>query len=128
MNYELKKLDIWSCVKIAFFLNGVMGLFVGILYALFFAFFSTFLRGLGGAEFEGLTPAFTGFLSIFMIIFLAFFYAVIGAIATAILVWIYNLLAKLLGGIKINFQPEGTTIPVPPTPPTEEKKGFYKYE
>jgi hypothetical protein len=126
MVFELKKLEVWSCVKIAFFLYGVLGLIVGIFYAIFLAFFSTFLRNFGGADFESLTPAFTGFLGIFMIIFLAFFYAVIGAIATAVMVWIYNLLAKLIGGIKMNFQQEGTIAQVPPS--SQEKQGFYKYE
>jgi hypothetical protein len=130
MVYEIKKLDVWSCVKIAFVLFGVIGLIFGIFYAMILSMVSGFLSQMSG-EFQSLGGLFTGALGIFMIFFLAIFYAVMGAVVTAILTWIYNLLARGLGGVRFHLEPEKAIVSAasPQKPESEEGMlGKYKYE
>ena len=130
MIYEIKRIDVWSCVKIAFILFGILGLLFGIFYALMLSAMLGFLSQMGG-EFQSLRGMFTGILGIFMIFFLAIFYAVIGAVVTAILGWLYNLLARGLGGVKFLLETEKSNVSTasPQKPESEEGMlGKYKYE
>ena len=125
MVFELKRIDVWTCTKIAFFLYGILGLLFGLLYALILAMVGSVLGPLSGGELGSLGGLFTGALGIFIAIFLALFYAVIGAITTAILAWLYNLFAKSIGGVKITLEEEkfGTL-----SSPEEKAPGSFKYE
>jgi hypothetical protein len=122
MNLELKKIDVWSCIKISFILYGIFGLIIGIFYAVLLTFLGGFFNALGGREFGSFSGLFTGVVGIFMAFFLALFYAVIGAIFTAIFVWLYNVLASAVGGIRFNF--EGETL----ESKGEEAPRSFKYE
>jgi hypothetical protein len=130
MTYEMKKIDVWSVVKIAFFLYGIFGLLFGLFYAIILTMLGGILSQMGG-EFESLRGL-TGALGIFMAFFLALFYAVIGAVATAIFTWIYNLLAKGLGGIKFYLEQEKLKAVAEPTLKSESESegmlGNQKYE
>ena len=109
MTWELKKVDVWSVVKISFFIYGVFGFIFGLFYLVFFAFMGSILSQLGG-DFSSLNiGALGGLVGIFLAFLLAIFYAVIGAIFSAIFGWIYNILAKLIGGLKFNFSSESTS-------------------
>jgi hypothetical protein len=130
MIYEIKRIDVWSCVKIAFILFGILGLLFGILYAMLLSAMLGFFSQMGG-EFQSLGGMFTGALGIFMIFFLAIFYAVMGAVVTAILGWLYNLLARGLGGVRFLLEPEKANLPAasPQKPESDEGMlGKYKYE
>ena len=130
MTYEIKKIDVWSCVKIAFILFGILGLIFGIFYAVILSFVGGILSQFGG-EFEQLSGLLTGAMGIFMAFFLALFYAVVGAIITAIMAWIYNGLAKLTGGIKFHLEGEKVATLTPPQKPESDPEGMlgkYKYE
>ena len=130
MTYEIKKIDVWSCVKIAFILFGVIGLIFGIFYAMLLSMVGGFLSQMGG-EFQSLGGLFTGALGIFMIFFLAIFYAVMGAIVTAIIAWIYNLLARGFGGVKLDLVEEklkGEASTQGLDSESEGMLGKYKYE
>jgi hypothetical protein len=130
MTYEIKRLDVWSCVKMAFILCGIIGLIFGIFYAMILTMVGGVLSQMGG-EFQSLGGLFTGALGILMVFFLAIFYAVLGAVFAAILGWLYNLLAKGLGGIK--FDLAGETLNAQPSPQkgdseSEGMLGKHKYE
>jgi hypothetical protein len=127
MVFELKRIDVWTCTKIAFFLYGILGLLFGLFYALIIAMVGNFLGPLSGGELGSLGGLFTGALGIFVAIFLAIFYAVIGAITTAILAWLYNVFAKSVGGVKITLNEEKTAT-MTSLPPEEKSPGSYKYE
>jgi hypothetical protein len=130
MTYEIKKIEVWSCVKIAFILFGILGLIFGLFYAIMLSFVGGILSQFGG-EFEQLSGLLTGAMGIFLAFFLALFYAVVGAIITAIMVWIYNGLAKLTGGIRFNLEGEKVatlTSGVKPESDSEGMLGKYKYE
>ncbi len=130
MTYEIKKIDVWSVVKITFFLYGIFGLLFGIFYAIMLAMVGGFLSQMGG-EFEAIRGL-TGVLGIFMAFFLALFYAVLGAVVTAIFTWLYNLLARGLGGIKFHLNQEKAGIVAEPLQrPEAESEGMLgnqKYE
>ena len=112
MTYEIKKIDVWSVVKIAFILSGIFGLLAGLLYAVLLTLVGGILSQLGG-EFEAM-QSLTGAVSIFMAFFLALFYAVIGAVGAAICTLIYNLLARGLGGVKFYLEPEKAKVVIQP--------------
>lgn len=116
MTYEIKKIDVWSVVKIAFILSGIFGLLAGLLYAVLLTLVGGILSQLGG-EFEAM-QGLTGAVSIFMAFFLALFYAVIGAVGAAICTLIYNLLARGLGGVKFYLEQEKTTVVIQPARPS----------
>jgi hypothetical protein len=108
MTYEIKKIDVWSVVKIAFILYGIFGLIFGLFYAVILTMLGGIISQFGelGGEFGQMTGFFTGAVGIVMAFFMALFYAVIGAIFTAIFIWLYNVLAKLTGGIRFNLEAE----------------------
>ena len=130
MTYEIKKIDVWSVVKIAFILYGILGLIFGLFYAMILTMLGGILSQMGG-EFGQISGFFTGAAGILMAFFMALFYAVVGAIFTAIFVWIYNVLAKLAGGIRFNLEGEKIATAAPagkPEPDSEGMLGKYKYE
>ena len=112
MTYEIKKIDVWSVVKIAFILSGIFGLLAGLLYAVLLTLVGGILSQLGG-EFEAM-KGLTGAVGIFMAFFLALFYAVIGAVGAAICTLIYNLLARGLGGVKFYLEQEKAKVVLQP--------------
>lgn len=116
MTYEIKKIDVWSVVKIAFILSGIFGLLAGLLYAVLLTLVGGILSQLGG-EFEAM-KGLTGAVSIFMAFFLALFYAVIGAVGAAICTLIYNLLARGLGGVKFYLEQEKAKVVIQPARPS----------
>jgi hypothetical protein len=133
MTYEIKKIDVWSVVKIAFILYGIFGLIFGLFYALMLTMLGGILSQFGplGGELGDMTGFFTGAVGIVMAFFMALFYAVIGSIFTAIFVWLYNVLAKLTGGIRFNLEGE-RIVAVAPTEKSEADSegmlGKAKYE
>lgn len=130
MTYEIKRIDVWSAVKIAFILCGIFGLLAGFLYAIMLTMVGGFLSQMGG-EFGNLQGV-TGVVGILVAFFLALFYAVIGAVGTAIFAWIYNLLARGLGGIKFNLEQERPQAVAKPPERTEAESegmlGNQRYE
>jgi len=121
MTYEVKRIDIWSVVKIAFILCGIFGLLAGILYAFMLTMVGGLLGELGG-EF-GAMRSLTGAVSFIMVIFLAFFYAVVGAVAAAIFGWLYNILARGLGGIRLHLEQEKAKVVLQPAQPSGTEPG-----
>ena len=130
MNYEIRRIDVWSVVKITFILGGIFGLLAGILYAFMLVMVGGFLSQLGD-EF-GVMQGVTGAVSIIMIFFMALFYAVVGAVVAAIFTWIYNLLAKGMGGIRFHLEQEKAKVVLQPLQKTESESegmlGNQKYE
>ena len=130
MTYEIKKIDVWSVVKIAFILYGIFGLIFGLFYAVILTMLGGILSQLGG-EFGEMSGLFTGAVGIVTAFFMALFYAVIGSIFTAIFVWLYNVLAKLTGGIRFNLEGEKIAVVAPAEKQEVDSEGMLgkaKYE
>lgn len=128
MKLELKRISLWSTVKMSFVLNLVFGFVVGCFYALLLAAIlaipsSAFreaetdsLRNLGGV-----------FL-LFLPFFVAFFLAILNTIFAFIMVVVYNFIGRTMGGLELEFAnidgpvaPPAPSVvyqqPVPPAPP-----------
>jgi uncharacterized BrkB/YihY/UPF0761 family membrane protein len=116
MTYEVKKIDIWSVVKISFILCWIFGLLAGILYAFMLTMVGGILGQMGG-EF-GALRSLTGAFSFIMVIFLALFYAVVGAVAAAVFGWLYNVLARGMGGIRLHLEQEKAKVVLQPAQPS----------
>ena len=106
VNFELKRVDVWSLVKIVFFLYAIIGLLLGLFYTLIFTLVGGMAGFLGGEEAFPLMGLFSGFVGFFMSFVLAILYAVFGSIVTAILTGLYNLLAKWMGGVRLSLAEE----------------------
>lgn len=128
MRYELKTIGIWSFTKVAFFFNLVAGFIFGLFYALFLGLFIAVISSLGD-----ILPidsdAFQGDdLSIgIMVIITPIFFAIVGAIVYTIIgiiaVALYNLLARMIGGMEFELNSvepavvgAGNTQSLPPAP------------
>lgn len=118
MRYELKSIGLWAFVKVSFFLHLILGFIIGLLYALFFGVIMTILRSLPGMP---TTDFDVKNLPIgLMVILLPIMFAILGAffntIFGAIIVFIYNAIAKLVGGFEFDVQPLPEMISqVPPS-------------
>lgn len=117
MIYQIKKINAWSVMKISFVIFAVLGLIVGLFYAIFFAFVGQMMDFAGPGEFGRMSGFFSGIMGFFVAIFLAIFYAVFGSLMTALFAGLYNLLARGLGGIEIQLEPRESPPFQPPTPP-----------
>src|SRR4030067_474414 len=108
MNWEIKRIDLWSAIKVSFVANAVLGFILGLFIGLMTAALSEFLApfiAMSGQDVEQLSSASGAGMVIFMPFFMAFFMAVAyGVIVTGIIVGIYNLVAKFAGGIKVNLE------------------------
>lgn len=101
MQYELKKIDLWSAIKVSFFINALIGLTIGLLIGIFFGFIFGALSHLNNID----MPSFP--LGPFGGLFLGIAYGVVmavfnGIILTSITVILYNLFSTWLGGIKVD--------------------------
>ena len=95
-----------SVGKIAAFLYGIIGLFIGAVIAVF-ALFSGLAAGTAGAgsEVEGPAAAFGalfGVAGIAAIIIAPLLYAFMGFIGAVIMALIYNIVARIVGGIQVD--------------------------
>ncbi len=107
MNYQLKRIGVWSAVKISFLINGLLGLILGFFAGFILFFFRALLMNF--AEFQGgmdINPSMMGgaFAIIILPLMYAFFLAVVnGIIITGVSVLLYNLFSNLTGGIEIEL-------------------------
>ncbi len=117
MEFEIKKINTWSAIKISFVVYGVLGFLVGIFYGVFIFSLGSLLGSLANEDFGPFSGMFTSpaggfFFTLIMGFFLAFVMAVVyGVIVTAIIVWLYNLFSKWTGGIKVNLEKTVTMVP-----------------
>ena len=116
MRYELKTIGLWSFTKLAFVVNLVAGFLFGIAYALFMIPMMAIMSKMpafGSSGFD-LDMAPFGILIIIIPIMSAMGSAVFGTMGGVVLVFIYNLAAKLLGGLELTLEPviEPQTVPV----------------
>ncbi len=129
MRLELKTIGVWSFIKVSFFFSLVFGFIFGFLYAIFAGLILTVLGGLPylPADEFGAGDISIGFLIIVMPIVMGIGGAVINTIMGLIAIGIYNLIARLVGGLEFGFEPvasspSGTNFqPAQPTPTYTER-------
>lgn len=98
----IKKIGVSSAAKIYGLTLGLMGIFIGIIYALIFSFIGSFAN-------EEI-PMMGAGLGIFMLILIPIVYGVIGFVIGALGAWVYNFVATKFGGLEIELS-EPTPFP-----------------
>lgn len=90
---KIKKLGVLSVAKLQAVIMAVVGLFIGVIYALLSPIMRTVGAGGVGAD-----------LGPIAIIILPIFYGILGFVFGALGAWLYNLFAKWLGGIEVELE------------------------
>ena len=131
MKLELQSIGVWSFVKVAFFVNLVIGFLFGIPAAFLAGLMSAVMKQMGqfsGSSFSQENVSFGVLIVVLPVVYSlssAFFGTLFGAIAVVA----YNLIARLLGGLELNLvdvtqqvaptapSPVFAQTPPPPPPP-----------
>jgi hypothetical protein len=93
----LKRIEPFSCGKVAGVLYGAMGLVVGVIVSL-----AAMIGGLAGREAFGALAG--GLVGLGAIVILPILYGGLGFIVAVIGAWLYNLAAGWVGGIEIELK------------------------
>ena len=124
MKYELKTVGIWAFVKVSFLLNLVFGFLIGLLYAGFLAVILTISSALpygGSGDFD---PDAIGPMVLIMLPFvLAIFGAVFHTLLGLIIIGVYNLITKMVGGLEFVLEPVAEVnryVPAQPVTPSPQ--------
>ena len=110
MNCEISRIDVWSVVKITFFVGLFIGLLYGFVWIAFVLLISGFFSAIIPDEFapEGIS---TG-MALVVPFFLAPFMGILWATISAAGVIVYNLISKWAGGIRIDVEQELPQSPI----------------
>ena len=100
--WRLKRIGIWSAIKICGTISGVFGLITGIIWGFMLAFLSLIIGHLYSLETAGIAFA---ALVLFPFLFTVF-YGFLGIIFTFIVILIFNLAAGIFGGVQIEIDEE----------------------
>jgi len=97
--FEIKRIELWTLFKVAFFVCAAIGIVMGVIYGFFMlvgGLFGSFLDDeIAGFGFLG------GVIGLFLIPFVAVLYGAIGSVFITVLGWVYNLSARLIGGVRL---------------------------
>ena len=96
----LKRIGPMSCGKVGGVLYGVMGLILGVLFALFS------LLGAGAAAMQSEQAGGALFGALFgvgAVVLMPIFYGVLGFVSGVVTAWIYNVIAGRFGGIELEI-------------------------
>ncbi len=106
MRFELKSIPVWPFIRIAFFCNLIAGVIIGLLYIPLLGVMMQAMSQspLFGGEDLGAENVSFGILVIIVPIFMAFFTGFFWTLFELVMVGIYNLLARMVGGIELNLQ------------------------
>ncbi|MEE9270433.1 MAG: hypothetical protein V3V49_09250 [Candidatus Krumholzibacteria bacterium] len=119
---ELKRIELWSLFKIAFVLYAALGLLMGIMYGFFILVAGSLQTAFLGDDF----PKFGilgGLLGIVLVPVIAVFYGAIGSVFVTVGGFIFNLVAGMVGGLRIETnvvsmsQPGQAAAPAPELEP-----------
>jgi len=102
MEYEIKRINSWSIIKIVFIISFLIGLFIGVIYSFTINIIGNILLQL---TFDELIVEPLSAISIFfLIIIIALFTSILSGSVTFVFVIIYNFTAHWIGGIKVELK------------------------
>lgn len=112
MKYELKKIDLWSAIKVSFLVHAIVGVIVGIIVGFVFALLLGLVGQVSPSSDIDTSLTMLGPLGGFLIgLFYAVFIAIVnGVILTGLAVILYNLVASRVGGVKFDGEPAAMPI------------------
>ncbi len=119
MRYELKRIEIWSVVKIIFVISLFIGFLISLLYAGLFLLMGTLGSALGGQDIANILPV-GGVALVFIIVFVTIVISVVYTLAAIIFIGLYNLIAGWAGGFIVHFESIPEHQQTISTPKTEE--------
>lgn len=123
MRYELKNIGYWGFIKISFFVNFLGGLVIGFFYGLLFSLISAASQAFAPYQNEFGDAFSSGAMIIVLPIFFAFAGSFFNTILGLIFVFIYNMGAKFLGGLEMDFEPVKAAEP----PPQPYQQHYHQY-
>ena len=101
---QIKRIGLWSLFKIAFLLYAGLGLIMGLLYGVFIMLAGWIENAYIGDEFAGLPDlgVFGGLLGLVAIPFIALMYGAMGSVFVTLGGVLYNLVARVGGGLSLD--------------------------
>lgn len=122
MRYELKSIGVWSVIKISFFFNLIGGLIFGLIYGIMMSFMLAVMDQFPGLMGAGIDPddLSAGLLIVGFPVMFSVLGAIFGTLMSMILTGLYNVLARVIGGLEFNFAAIEPAVPVQPQPYREE--------
>ncbi|HLG93696.1 MAG TPA: hypothetical protein VI546_02575 [candidate division Zixibacteria bacterium] len=109
MRWELKRIDLASLAKVALFLNAILGFLIGIPIGFFF-YLGSMLPGMEENPIPQGLALFFPFITMFAV-------AIIKTLAWFIGGLLYNLLARLFGGLELELKETSPKAPPARTSP-----------
>jgi hypothetical protein len=103
MKYELKRIEIWSIIRIVFMISLVIGFVLSLFYASLLQFLGLFMNTIGGQDFNQMIPL-GGIMTGFVLLFGTFGIAIIYTLIAAIAIFMYNVMAGWAGGIVLHLK------------------------
>jgi len=95
-----------SVAKVAFVLYGLIGLLIGVVFAVISLLGSAIGRGLSGdAAFGDHAALFSAIFGVGAVIVLPILYGCFGALGALISTYLYNVVAGFVGGIELTIEP-----------------------
>ena len=110
MVYELRRINVWSVIKIVFLVSFFLGALIGIFYAFTLAMIDQLFQSFGEDELDLALNFFSGTSLFFLILFFAIFTSVFNSVISAAFVSSYNLLAHWIGGLKFDVTSSETDM------------------
>lgn len=103
MSYEIRRIEIWPVVKIAFFGCAILGFLLGMVTSLLLWVFSNVIGTLMSEEI-GEIPRLSLAMMLVMGAIWAPVYGAIGSAFAGLAVALYNLLARWIGGVELSLE------------------------
>ncbi len=98
--FVLKKIPLWPVIKMAFVVFIIIGIVIGVFYAMMLSMWGALMGSFTDAGFGEQFGMLRG-LGFVLIPIIAIMYAVFGTIVVAIWTVVYNLIAAVVGGIEL---------------------------
>jgi MFS family permease len=99
-NFVVKKIPLWPVLRVSFILFIIIGIVIGVFYAIMLSVWGAFMSSFAEAGFGEQFGLLRG-LGFVLIPIIAVLYAVFGTIIVAIWTLVYNLLAAVVGGVEL---------------------------
>lgn len=111
----VKRIGVWSLAKISGLVYGGMGLIFGAIFGLF-SLVGMGMASVAANQSGGAVEAlFSMLFGAGAVLLMPLFYGLMGLVIGAITAFIYNLVARLVGGLRIDVEPE-PSAPAPAAP------------
>lgn len=103
MEYEIKRINVWSIIKIVFIISFLIGVLIGIFYALILTTIGNLIQDFVVNEYDFAAKPINTFSVFFLILFCAVIVSISNSILSAIFIICYNVVVQWIGGVKVEL-------------------------